>query len=668
MNILANRLMAQARSLSRDGITQMRGLDSQQTEYRIGLWPLLSDTSPETALGLMAALGYLLEQRRDVIVYRLFVSVDVDHDDDMYEWQLDDSQFSVDDWQLDDLDENIAIWGAVEHTGDQWALTLEIESDLAEEDDVIQLDYTAARLHELVDLLPRAALDILEKVIETPVRAPSEPVYTVGTASDAHYETFLQRVFRWERDLYLYLWDVDWEPAQIIADHKGLIDAAGTVDDAFAAWLAAHTTARAMEPVTDDIAQTLIEPAQSLAQTFADHIQPAVRISPTLFRLGKTDEAFKLLETTVQQHPTSTRARVALVDLYWRDSRIRDVLSLLQDSIETDVTNTAIYLRYAELLLALHRSMSTPPGFVLIDAADQQPDRTLEEAAAAYAVVYQDDPTYTYALQRQTSLYAELSHPDLWPTFERLVRADATGEYVRAALDSFEMLEDIEPAVRVLEAEAASQPDRHDVKVNLAVAYLENEQGDAALPLLEEADNMAEDAATIADIERLLLQANNSEFEFRLGEITDWLNAGKVARASDIDFLEDALEDAPTFAQGYLLLAQAYHSQNNDGAALEILLDGQKCVPDDGEVTAMLARDLWEAGEHQLALDYLNKGLAFNSSDVALLSLTGRYLYEEDQIDDARAYLARAESLNPRHRVLLETKRYIAETFANDEH
>jgi tetratricopeptide (TPR) repeat protein len=653
--------MALARSLTSGEMETSLPLaaESGAFRYRVGLWPLLSDNEPEAAMGVMATLALLLERHAGVLTYRLPVSIEDRADDDEYVWELAQSQFSVDDWELDDLDENVALWGTLESEAGQWTLNLEIESDLAEEDDIIELDYTAPSLRELMALLPDVAADSVEKITDHKLTRRL-PVYAVGSESDATYRELLKRAFYWERDLFLYLWDVTWDDDQIRADLEKLIAAGQALKDEFGAWLVASLIARVLNPATADLAKLLFEPAQKLVTQFTDTPLPDILISQALYRLQYDTQAFDLLEGAAKQHPKHVETRAALVDLYWRDSRMQDALDELQDAIDDQVTDRNLLLRYGELLMVLRRGMMTPQRFLYIDPPDRLPVRGLEEAVGAYQAVLEKEPDDYFALQRKVALQVELNHPDLWKDFERLVDVDDTGDRVRVVVDEMDLLDDVNPAVRILKDAVAKHADRTDLKINLAAACLAAEQEETALEMLEAAEEMTEDPEAIADIERLFLIANDPEFEIKLGEITEAIDSGNAVAVKDVDFLEAALEDAPSFVEGYLLLSRAYRSRSDNAAVLETLLDGQKVAPDNPEITRMLATELWDAGEQQLAFDYLNKGLVKNPDSVALLALTGRYLFEDGQGDSARTYLARAESINPRSRTLLEVKQYIA--------
>jgi tetratricopeptide (TPR) repeat protein len=196
--------------------------------------------------------------------------------------------------------------------------------------------------------------------------------------------------------------------------------------------------------------------------------------------------------------------------------------------------------------------------------------------------------------------------------------------------------------------------------VALASLYVTNEQPDEALEALERAEPLTQAPELISEIERLRLLAEEPDFEARIGAIVDVLNTGTRLPETDLEFLEDIVERAPSYADAYLHLAKGYERIDEPAAMLETLLDGQKNVPDDPEISYLLVRTLWDQDQRELALEYLNKALSANPYHVPLLALAGRYLFEEGDEDEARDFLSRAEAISPNHPVLNEVRRFIA--------
>jgi tetratricopeptide (TPR) repeat protein len=224
----------------------------------------------------------------------------------------------------------------------------------------------------------------------------------------------------------------------------------------------------------------------------------------------------------------------------------------------------------------------------------------------------------------------------------------------------FYNLDDITPTFKILKDATAAQPERYDILLNLAVAYLADEDGDAAITYLQQARKLTDDESVHADIDRLMLSAEDPDFEMRLGEITDVVSAGNALTTEDVELLEEAVEKTPSFAEGYVLLGRAYVAWDEPATAIETLLDGHKQLPNDPDIIVVLAQTLWDSGERASAFGYLNKGLERNPTHVPLLAIIGRYLFEDGQEDAARAYLARAELIAPNHPVLSEVRVHIS--------
>lgn len=306
---------------------------------------------------------------------------------------------------------------------------------------------------------------------------------------------------------------------------------------------------------------------------------------------------------------------------------------------------------------------------MLIDPQDYDSRLVIWEAVYAYEEAFALDPDNITLLRQQLTLLVDLV-PDtdedlLWANFAKLVEHDETGDQVRTIVDLFYNIDDPEPGIAALEKQIAAQPERPDLYINLALVYINLEEADLALDALQKAENLTEDDDVLADIDRLYLMAEDSEFEARLAEISTMVDAGQSVRAESADFLEDAVERAPSFVDGYVLLGKIYRIWGEIQDALDILLDGHKQLPDDPDIIEVLAQILWDSGENELAFEYLNKGVEANPNHVPLLALTGLYLFEDGQEDMAKTYLSRAEALSPRHPVLSRTRQRIAQIIAS---
>lgn len=662
MQDLARRLMLQGRrtaSILPAAIFGTIGdlsstLEINKPRLRIGFWPFRSSTNPEAALGLAAALAFALERYRDVRVYRLFARVEGDLEN--YQWDISQSQFDVDDWQLDDLDENIAIWGSLEQSDGSWKLDINIENDLLEEDDSLKtFTYEASLLSGLISRLIQIAEDIAGFIEPGEVKIVA-PVYEDGTWDETNLKALLERAFDWELKLFLSIWGKPWMDS-IEADKNALIRAGQEVGQ-FGAWLVSRLVARALVVADEEASDTLVAYVDDLVDAFPDSLLPPIFLGSALYESGRVQEAYELLEAAIQEREDDADLYLTLGEIYRLGGRPGDAMSIFQEAIQSGKATPIIYVRYADLVLAMDTNNLLMEDFVMIDADRIRADRMTHEAIEAYQAALDAQPDNLEALYRQLMQFLELGRADrrFWPGFERIVQIDKTGERVRGLVDAFYNLDDVTPAFKILKEAVARNPERADLPLNLAVAYLAAEQTDAAITHLNRARGLTDDPLILADIERLMLAAEDPDFETRLGEITDVVSAGNALSTEDVEFLEEAVERAPSFAEGYLLLAKAYIAWDEPATAIETLLDGHKRLPDDPEIAALLAQTLWEAGERASAFGYLNKGLGSNPNHVPLLALTGRYLFEDGQDDAAKAYLARAELIAPNDPVLTQVR------------
>lgn len=683
-NLTGESISTYDRAMFGSGRDMSKALESTSIRpaHRIGLWPILSETDPELAMGIGSVLALLLERYRSVRAYRLFVRLDGEPSE--YRWSVKESQFSVDDWFLDGLDENAALWGELVQTAAGWQLSLDFENDLGDSDDVEHFKRTASTLSGLVASLPSLAQEIigLFGTADTTIDALA-PDYELEDWQDSLLQLFAKMMFQLDLHLMLDLWGATDSGREIQRIVEALLKLAAEANTDLFFWGAAHGVSRALSPlhiVTNDL---LLPRVESIAEQLLSKPSAGIILGAGLMRLRYPLRAYDVLEESLSVHADHSASYLALGELYRTGNDVAGTLDAYQRCIERGVDSSEIDMRYADLLLLMDASniwlrngvvRQTASGreyverFVFIDeeeldsneGQDAERDLLILEALAALEAVLEVDPQNIDALGSLALQQVDLNDPNLWDTFERLVQADSKGDVTRTVVDVFYNLPDIQPGVDILNQAANDQPDRIDLKINLSVALLAIDDGEKALKVLEGAATLSTDSRILAEIERLMLSADDPDFEARLGEIVDLVNSGKAPSPDDVDFLEDTLERAPRLAEVYVLLANAYRYWNEREDALNVLLDGQKQIPHDPEIAMLLARMLWEADEHDLAFECLNKALAHNPRHPGLLATVGQYLFEDGQEAIAREMLMRAEALDPRHSALQQARTVIA--------
>lgn len=642
-----------------------KALDLDRPRFRIGIWPIICGHQPEAAMGIGTVLAFLLESYTQVRVYRIFARLD--GDPAVYRWRIDDSQFDIDDWQLDALDENVAIWGKMEEAADGWTLTLNIENDLAAAtEDLRTFQWTKPDLGELTAHLINAAAEIAEFLeLDLDTSGFLTPFYITDRSQrwdDTQIRHLLESVFRCELALFLHLWGAHWPLTDMEQALRQLVEVSEEVTD-IGVWATASVLVRLLTMIGEDAENLLMSYTDRIASTFPESTASSVILARGLYTNGFVQEAYDLLDETIERHAENAVPRLALAELLRRGARIFDALDVFQEAIEEGISDTRLYVRYADLLSLIEYNGLIVEDFVLVNTEAQRGRNLIAlETLAAYTAALELEPDDVEALSGQVMQLIEMGTAGdrLWESFSRLVERDLSGEHVRTAIDSLDNIADPEPAIQIVRRAAEQHTDRSDLYVCLGMLYMLTDNEKSALRALTTAKALTTDKTDLMDIERLMLAAQNPDFEMQFGEIIDLLSAGAAIDTEKAEFLETVIESAPTLTEAYTLLAKVYLSWSESGSAVDILLDGHKRAPNDPDIVFALGQTLWDAGERELALSYLNKGVAHNPNHVPLLSLTGRCLFDNEQDEEAKAHLTRAELIAPRDPFLNQVRAYIA--------
>ncbi len=630
----------------------------QRERVRIGLWPIVSEAEPEVAMGMAVILAFLLDRWTDIRVYQLLVSVEDEPEDD-YIWDITQSQFGIDDWQLDPLDENVAIWGSLQRDDAKYTLEIDVENDLLDDREEKNFTIEALDLAGIIHLLPKLSVDIADYLGST---GAVSDTFDESSSSDTALSELLTALFTLQRRLFLFLWGIEYTVQELETDLNMLIAKSRELPADLCAWIVSNAVAHAMHPGYEELSDFSATTASYVVESFPQVEFPFTYLAMALYRQGKVVEAIEMLKAGVSQHPQYANGWRIYAELYRLSGRFRDAVDIYQQAIENDVEDVTLFRRYGSTLEAMDMEALPLDDFILIDPDEYDRELVLHEAVAAYGEALQREPEHVGTLRQQVLLLVDLEELDqLWPAFQRLVALDEDGGSIREVVDAMYNLEDLQPALDALTSRFEQLPDRIDLLISQAVAYLNLEDSDRAYTLLERASDLAEDADIQSDIQRLMLAANDPEFETRLGEIKNLVEAGQSLENDDMDFIEDAIEDAPLLSELYVVHARANMNWEENDLAMNTLLDGIKENPNDPGIVELLAQLLWDSGEHDLAFDYLNKAVEEHPHHVPLLALTGQYLAENDQRDAARTYLLRAEAISPTHPALRRVRQNIAQ-------
>lgn len=635
-------------------------------KIRIGMWPLLSVEEPLLAMGVYTILSWIIDTYPQVITYRVIANVN-EQDKRDYTWSMSNSQFEIDDWEFEGLDDNVGLWGRAKIESNKVSLIIEIENDLTRNDDTSVLEFTYNSLLELINDLPDLSRTIIENIDDSVLR-PHKNIahYRECVASDENVAKLLALAFAFERDVFLALWGSSSE--DLIANTlKDVLTIAYQSNDPFGFWVLSMMAKRMLQPgysVIDDFDPNLIN---NILQDDFDPILPIV-ISRQMFEVGSVDQAIQVANKAIMDGIENADAYLNLADLQMRRGRSSLAIEAFQDAIEGEYESTELYYSYAQYLNLIVAQGVVPENYVLAIDNELVEDST-SEIIAAYEralALLPDQSAKDKEFRRQVLadqcvvIASEYEDDDmLWRQFRQLIEIDNSGDYVRTVIDEMQNIDDLRPGIDILKAQVATDPHDIGAKINLALLNILYGETETAQNMLRQLLDQTEDESHMHQIEVLLLSANDPEFEFKIGQLFDKLNADNALSDTEIDFLEEVVERAPTYDEGHVLLARGYLSRSDDSAAVEVLLDAIEVIDDNPELFELLATSLHET-DTELAYQYIDRGLKIDRNYVPLLALAGLYLVEDGDLETARVFLSRAEAINPRDRRLTAIRSEIA--------
>ncbi len=629
----------------------------QKTPIRIALMPALSADQPDLALGLMSLLGYLLENFQDITVYRQFARLEGDPAD--FEWNIEASQFLFEEWHLEPLDDNTTVWAALQYDHGTLRFTVEAESDYPDETvEPFRREYAASGLADMIDQLPQAAHDLTDYLTADLNRVHLVRLYDPNPARDADQVLrLIEKAALFEVHVLLHLWGKE-QP--LFDEWSAIYQMAVNIDDGgFSAWLMSAALKRLLLPgITqqlhlpdDEDLYTQVKSSPLATANFArgisqrgDHQSAIQYILTALDDLGVTPETANLV--------------FVLGDLYLMTGHIQDGVTAYEDAAEVAPDSATIHLRIAQSLSLLDDLSKNSGG---------ERSHTQDIVEAYEYALGLDSKNQAKLLAAQViTLAKDMTSDDagdlLVGKFEALVTADHQGEYVSDLLEELYGIDEVEfdALQAILETAVTQVPDRTDRKINLATAYILNEEHDRALELLEEALQKTSNPDQLAEVQRLILYADDPDFEAIIGEIIDKISSRTSLDETEIDYLEQVVEVAPRHAEAYVLLAQGYQLWNDADAVMDTLLDAVKQLPNEAELLVMLAKVLLDSDQDELALQYLQHSVEQNPTHIPTLALLGRVLFDMDRDNEARAYIAQAQTLGPKNAAVTEVRAYIA--------
>ncbi len=633
-----------------------QAIESEE-QFRISVYPLICAEKPETAMGLAACLSYLVEQYRSTKVYRCFAKIDLN--DDSGEISPSDYQFSASEWELAGLADNVLLYGTLETKSAGYVLNLALDLSLLNSSELEEFSLEFDSLADVVSALPRVA----EQVMTSLAGANDDQaiiVYSPLSATEGELERLLASVFEWNLDVYLSFWDVEWGGADRLAQYREVSAYSREHGSGFAAWCLGMMAKQVMQVGLEEEGEVLVP---EVFQSFASDVRASPGVAAAargLSNLGYASRASELLEPYLLPESDAS-AWSSMVDIQLAAGQFLDAIDTCQRALESGLEHPALYWQYAELLINAEAHDRTVAELLLVDPDEHdEADQIPLEITSALKLHIALSPGNLRALQLALAYMIDTEDEELWRNFERLAQNDVAGEFVGDIIDRLVDLADHDRAYDVLERCLDANPYAHVYQAQLALAdddpQLASDTIEACRRRFAKIDSDLD-----ADLQRLELKSRLPEFEESFAEIKLLLSTNRQVTEEQVDLLEGAVEISPSMIDLYLALSRCYLSWNDSESAYEVLGDAESRAGAHPQIELVLARILWSRSEREEAIAKLNAALDAFPGDVYLLVQMANYLIENDQLDDARQYILRAETIAPSHRAIWQVRRLVAQ-------
>ena len=630
-------------------------------KYRIGLYPILGAGMPEIAMGLAACLSYLLEQYQDLRVYRCFAKID--SVDSSPEITAADYQFSSADWTLDGLADNVIVEGVLDVAEKRFDLRIDIDNSLSSIDtDSASLTYQLDSLPAMVSALPAIAADIYRKLAEA-VNTSAIIEYAPLDEDAAELANLLAALFGWNLDVYLYFWDVEWDETYINDQYREVLELAEKAPSEFAFWTLGMMAKQVMQPGIRDIGESVL-PLLVGAFSHERHCAPgAAAAALGMSRMGLVPQAIDFLQAfTSDSIPASVWC--AIIEIHLDGGQFEAAIETAQLALERGLRHPSLYWQYAQLLMAAEVNSWNVDDVLLLDPDEYDEDEHLTVEIAMALKLYSDSRRDDLgALQLGLTYMIDAADDEVWIYFERLLQRDEEGMFSGEVVDRLIELDDYDRAYDILEGYVDSNPYAYIYLAQLALAdadpALSAEYVAACRGALAEIDDNLE-----LELQRLGLRAALPSFDEQYAEIKVIMSANRPLPENKVDLLEQAIEIAPKLIDLHLLLSACYRSWRDNDSALEVLREAEQRAGVDPQIDLGIAQILWARNERKDAVSQINDALQRFPNDVYLLAQLATYLIENDQLEDARHYVALAETIAPSHRAIWPVRRLVAQKMA----
>ncbi|MCY3780959.1 MAG: tetratricopeptide repeat protein [Chloroflexi bacterium] len=625
--------------------------------YRIGFYPIISEEDPEVAMGLASCLCYLLEQYQDTRVYRCFAKI---HESDSgAEIESSDYQFAIDEWELEGLADNIQVYGTLEQGGGEYKLVLFMEISLLEEEDTEEFSFGFPTLSALVSDLPEVATTIVNRLIE-PGAVQSIISYTPVNLDPIQLKALLINVFEWNLDVYLRLWGVDWTETDIRQQFSDLAEQSKTVGVGFSAWCLGMIAKQVMQTGLEDCGEVVVP---LIAPSFSGEREPSPGVAAAargLADLGYGGQAVDLLQPYLLADSAAS-IWLSMINIHLALGHMSEAIDTCQRALEIGQEHPALYWEYSQLLINAEAVEWPVEELLFIDPDEYDEDLQIPAEIASALKQHLSRATGDLgALQLALAYMIDVNDDDIWLYLDRLVREDLQGDFAGDIIERILDLDDRANAYRILERAMDANAYAHVFLAQLALADEDTDLAENTITACRRRFREIDDELEI-ELQRLELGARLPNFEETFAELKLLLGGNHDVSEGQVELLEEAVEIAPKMIDLYVVLSRCYGAWDDSESAMEVLEDAERQAGSHPQINLGRARILWARNQRDDAISKLNSGLAAFPHDVNLLVQMADFLITNNQLEDARQYILRAESIAPSHRSIWRTRRLVAQ-------
>lgn len=633
-----------------------RSIESDDA-FRVGFYPIICQQAPDIAMGIAACICYLLEQYDDIRVYRCFAKIEAGGAGD--EVTTSDYQFTVEDWELEGLADNIQIAGRLDYIAGDFKLELSVDNSLIYEEEPAVYSSEFDTLLALLNALPAMAESIASD-FEIVAEQNAIIAYSPTGEGESGLSDLLTQVFDWNLDVYLQFWGVDWAEAEILAQFNEISARSRQLGGEFPLWCLGMIAKQALQRGMDSVAEVVLS---QVSQSFPSDLLagPGVAAAASgLADLGHVGAAVDLLEPYL--HASSPASVwISMVRIALAEGDLSAAIDYCQRGLEEGLDDPRLYWEYAQLLLTAEANEWLVDAFLFADPDEQEDERHVPlEITIALKHHLRKAPDNLNALKLLMAYMIDSEDEEVWTYFERLIHADVTGDFAGDVIERLVDLDDHDEAYATLRRASDANPYAHVFLAQFALANGETQLARETIEACRQQLAQLDDELDI-ELQRLELSARLPGFEANFAEIKLSLAGNRSVKESQVDLLEKAVEIAPKLADLYVTLSRCYAAWEDYESAAEVLADGENKAGSHPQFQLGQARILWTQRKLNEAIDKLNDGLAAFPFDVNLLVQMATFLIANEQLEDAREYILRAETIAPSHRSIWQVRRLVAQ-------